>query len=155
MTKPRITDKDRGAKALLDRLGGGSRLLAVGVLEGDATHPNSDLTINEIAEIHEYGSDAAGIPERSFIRAFVDENEARINKALKRIADMTAKGSLKSVDQGLDRLGLTLVGGIQDRIRNGIAPELQDATAARKGSSVPLIDTSALLTSITHEVEET
>ena len=155
MAKARIIDRDQGAKKLAARLRSGGASLTVGIHEDDGgdVHPSSDLTIAEIGAVHEFGAPVVNVPERSFLRSFVDENESKIRKSQKRIAEMVVQGQLPSIEAGLDRLGLTLVGQIQENIRAGIPPELQPKTVARKGSSVPLIDTAAMISAITHRVE--
>ena len=47
--------------------------------------PLTGLRVLDIATIHEFGAPAAGIPQRSFVRATVDEHRAdiaRIQRAL-------------------------------------------------------------------------
>lgn len=106
-------------------------------------------TVVEIATIHEFGM---GVPERSFIRAFVDENEALIKKKIRTLGKKIVKGTLSS-KQALDILGVWLTGKIQSRIAKGIPPALAQATIDRKGSSKPLINTGQLRSSITHETD--
>src|SRR5262245_20440620 len=72
----RISDKDRGAAAritaLLDQ-----GVLKVGILEAEAAEEHEDAdgaTVGEIAEIHEFG---LGVPQRSFLRGWVDEDKAQ------------------------------------------------------------------------------
>ena len=55
-------------------------------------------------------------------------------------------------EQLADLLGQKYVGQIQARISAGIPPPLAESTIARKGSSVPLIDTGQLRSAVTYEV---
>lgn len=56
------------------------------------------------------------------------------------------------MDTELELLGLRAVGDVQSRIADGIEPAISKATAARKGSTKPLIDTGRLRQSIDSEV---
>lgn len=106
------------------------------------------LTVLDVATFHEFG---LGVPERSFLRGYVDENKARIRGMIKSLATMVQQGKLDQ-DTALEKLGLTIVGEIQKRIAKGIPPPNAESTIARKGSSTPLIDTGQLRSSITHKV---
>jgi len=144
---------DNGYKALLKRLLGPQRQasLTVGIhdAEGGAAANSGDATVAEVAAFHEFG---LGVPRRSFLADWADENEAQIKADLKKIGEAVVTGKLPSIEVGLERYGLKSVGSIQQRISDGILPELEDATVARKGSSTPLIDTGQLRASITHKV---
>lgn len=103
-------------------------------------------TIGEIAEQHELG---LGVPERSWLRAWVDAHEAMIRtdagKAMRRVLE----GKLTR-EQALEILALKWQGAIQQWIADGrVQPPLSQTTIDRKGSSVPLIDTGQLRSAIT------
>lgn len=164
-----VRERDNGANALLRRMRE-QATVKVGVI-GDEAEASKKVkvrgkpkgrgkkgkfkviltgnTVVEIATIHEFG---IGVPERSFIRAFVDENEALIKKKIRTLGKKVVKGTLSS-KQALDILGVWLTGKIQSRIAKGIPPALAQATIDRKGSSKPLINTGQLRSSITHETD--
>ena len=146
----RISDTDRGAKRLAKLLADGA--LSVGVLGGDAgkSHEDSDLTVGEVAEIHEFGLGTA--PRRSFLAGWVDEKKDEITNVIIRGARAVASRKLTRVAL-LEQIGSWAVGSIQERISNGIEPPLAEQTIKRKGSSVPLIDTGQLRASISYRVE--
>ncbi len=102
----------------------------------------------EVATINEFG---LGVPERSFIRDWADQNQAKNEERLKAIGIQVLKGSY-TVDVGLGRLGALFQGEIQQRISSGIAPPNAPSTIARKESSTPLIDTGQLRSSILWKV---
>lgn len=119
------------------------------VLEGHA----GAITLGEVANIQEFGAllkNADGevigeIPARSFIRAWFDENEARIQAVfLNRISKLGPD----KWHEALEQTALWIQSDIQRRIRRGIGPKLADSTAARKKSTKPLIDTGQLLAAI-------
>jgi hypothetical protein len=151
-----VTDTDAGYKALFRRLEDAKGLvLTVGVHgpEGAAEHAVEEgeppLTVADVATIHEYG--LGNNPERSFIRAWADENKSQNEQTLLKIGQACVRGRYDATT-GLNRAGLLFVAQIQRRIRAGIAPPLSPVTIARKGSSTPLINTGQLWTSIRHKV---
>ena len=164
-----VTDTDHGARALTERLQSLARahaVVRVGILEkdGSAARPAPDrkkgegdaigeaLTIIEIAVCNEFG---LGVPERSFIRGWFDQNEADLREKLSKVMAPVARGE-RTTQQALDRFGLWCVGQIQARIsRHGDGTYAENAprTIAEKGSSAPLIDTGLMRSAISHEVE--
>lgn len=152
----RVSVTDRGADGLLSRLrrAAGARV-RVGVLE-EATkatreEEGSPLTLLEVAAVHEFGAPAAGIPQRSFIRAGVDAQLPEIQRVQRALAGQTIRGAI-TLGVALDRLGAKVAALLQNRIAAGIDPPNSPATIARKGSSKPLIDTGQLRASITWRV---
>lgn len=107
------------------------------------------LTMAEIANLHEFG---LGVPERSWLRGWVDESEKTIRNDLRRAVSRIIEGKL-TVTQAAEVLGVKYVGAIQTRIANGIEPPNAPATIAAKKSSKPLIDTGQFRSSITHVLE--
>lgn len=105
------------------------------------------LTVAALAEIHEFG---LGVPERSFIRAWFDQNQAEISNKLRERFREAALGKI-TFDVAADQFALWCQASIQKRMAAGIQPENAPSTVARKGSSKPLIDTGILRSSITAE----
>jgi hypothetical protein len=150
---------DTGPAKLLQRLANFRELaqleVAVGIL-GDKPHQKGDdLTVLYIGSIHEFGAPSAKppIPERSFVRAWVDENESKIRERQRDLAQRCAKAEITPM-QAMSQLGAFCVGGIQERISAGIAPQNAPATIAAKGSSTPLVDTGQLRAGITYKVRK-
>lgn len=161
-----ITITDKGAARSAKQLFGANKAsVKIGVFgEKGEQEAEGGLTMAEIAAVHEFGYPEGGIPERSFLRSAFDANEGEIAEALTKLCKSllhkaVMRGDGKGVTQGemlqlLNKLGLYVVGIVQKRIGNGdITPELSEKTIARKGSSVPLIDTGQLRSSISHEAE--
>jgi hypothetical protein len=155
VSKPGVRSVDKGADALHQRVGvSGQRRVKVGVY-GDkaaAAEPLSRKSTGEIAEIHELG--LGNNPERSFVRATIEDKRAEIEAALRRGAAVVLKGELTE-DQVLSQIGLKIAGDMRQRIADGIPPPLAESTLARKGAdkSTPLINTGQLRTSIDAAVE--
>lgn len=124
-----------------------AKLAAAGI--GGGAPP--DLTIVQVAEKHEFG---IGVPRRSFIRDYHDQNINHIKKRLAHYAEKVWKAKNRNqVLTQIDRIGLELVDGIVTRIETGIPPANSQETIDRKGSETPLIDTGQLRSSIIYEVE--
>jgi hypothetical protein len=152
-----VVVRDRGAKKLIARVKKGSPQLKVGILgdQAAAAHKDADgATVGEVGEAHEFG--LGNVPERSFIRAYVDENKARLAELTKRVATAVAQGKM-SAEQGMNLLGFQVVGEIQQRMARGIPPALSANYLPRKlrkypGASLPLIASGQLRSAITHVV---
>lgn len=153
-----VQDVDKGYQKLVERVFAAALrkpVVTIGIhaSEGSASHGDAigaALTVLQIGIFNEFGT--ASIPERSFIRAWFDENEASIRKDLTILMRTVIEGKRAS-DQVLEILGQRAVGQIQERIASGIAPANAPSTVAKKGSSTPLIDTGVLRSSITYQVK--
>lgn len=143
--------KDNGADELL-ALSGQRLGVRVGIIGSKAsaqkTGPATGNTVAEIASIHEFG---LGVPRRSFIRDYVDENEVTIRK-WERAAGVNIMKGKWGTEQAMELLGLQLVDDIKEWF-NTLRP-LAEETIRRKGSSKPLVNTGQLKSSITHEVDK-
>jgi len=146
----RFTDKDRGLLAMRRRLAeAGRRVVKVGIFGAAASADHDGLSNVDVASFHEFGTE--NIPQRSFIRATVDQNRQSISKTQGQVARGILKGRI-SETRGLGLIGAQVQGMIQKAISDRIPPPLKAATIAAKGSSVPLIDTGQLRQSIAWEV---
>ncbi len=158
MANVRTSERDNGATKLLHNLKELKRTVTVGIhaAEGGDSEGESGLTVAEVGAIHEFG---LGAPQRSFLRAFVDENRSKLKDMLAASAREVAKGNITS-DQALERFGLAVQGMVRERIVRGIDPELAESTKDRKleltggPKNTPLILWGQLLSSILHEVRE-
>lgn len=147
-----VTVKDKGYRALMSRLNKAQPTLKVGVYGEQAAvvHEDSALTNGELAAIHEFGTEDDHVPERAWLRGYVDENNSRITKMIARVAEHVTAGKL-TPEQGLNLVGLQIVGEIKRRLPH-LSPPLDDKTIARKGSSATLIDKGQFRSAIAHTV---
>lgn len=144
-------DLDRGYRKLLVKLTGKKpKKLTVGVHASEGKEDHGGPSLIQVATWNEYGTDT--IPERSFIRAWFDENEAAAKQTLTRLLKQAAKGKI-TFQVAAERFGLWCVGQIQKRIAVGIEPSNAESTIQRKGSSKPLIDTGQLRSSIAYAID--
>jgi hypothetical protein len=145
----RVIDRDLGWQKIKGRLGdAGKHHLVAGIIGATDQRDGGEFSNVQIGTVHEFG---LGVPERSFLRATVDERSTfyrrLVKKLMQRALDM--KGT---VSEALRILGEQMKADIVRRIDRGIDPPLHPATIAAKGSSKPLIDTGQLKQSITYEV---
>lgn len=151
-TSGKIVDKDHGYKALMKRIGeAGKARVLVGIQEDEGGSHAGGATVADVAMFMEFGT--VNVPQRSFLRAWVDEKQAEIRKVMSKLAEGLVTGKTPNRFVALDRFGLWAVGNIQARIVAGIDPPLAESTMRRKGSSTPLIDTGLLKSAIRHRVE--
>ncbi len=151
----RVIDKDRGWNQLrreLARTTQGTHI-TVGVQgeEGERIR-DGGLSNAELASVHEFGSADGHIPERSFLRATIDEQAPEYRKLVKQLATRVIDRKLQ-VTQALELLGQRVVADIRKRISGRIDPPNTEQTIRRKGSSVPLISTNQMTNAITYEVK--
>lgn len=131
-------------------------LIGVQGKDADAPHKGgleealaAPKTVAEVANDHEFG---IGVPERSWLRAYVDAAQEEIRRDLSQAMAKVVAGEWDT-ERALEIVGMKHVAKIQERIRNGIEPPNSPVTIARKGSSVPLIDTGQFRSAITHLIE--
>ena len=147
-----VRDTDRGYKALVDRVYAIRKpKISVGITETSGAAMDGNLTVLDIAIINEFG--LGNVPERSFLRAWFDENEPRTRQMV--VAMMTSViAGKRTKEQAIKLLALRFVAEIQARIVAGIAPANAPSTIKAKGSSTPLIDKGILRSSISFRIEE-
>jgi phage gpG-like protein len=163
MSKNKVTVKKGGWKLLLKRVTPLSDYAAhVGILAskgGNDFHKasldanNSKITLLELAAIHEFGSPAANIPERSFLRSAFNDPEGK--KELKALYAKLAKAVVSgrmSAEKAIELLGMKMAAMVKNRIVQGVWPPNRPTTVERKGSSTPLVDTGQLYGAITYEI---
>jgi phage gpG-like protein len=128
--------------------------VVVGIMGSDADQKVGDgLNMATLGAIHEYGAPSAGIPQRSFLAATMDEKQESLIKAVIKAADKLAQGKLK-LENVHDQFGLLAQKWVVEKINSNIAPALKPATIKKKGSSQALVDTGRLRASIRYEVRD-
>jgi hypothetical protein len=149
--------RDHGADALLAAMKQAAvgHRVKIGIMGSDAAqqHPGG-LTTAEVASFHEFG---IGVPQRSWLREYVDEADAKIRRRLRAIAYAVVR-QRKPPLPGLQQFGITTVGEIQSRMASGPGgwKELSSATMRRKGTednTARLIDTGQMWSSISWLLE--
>lgn len=90
---------------------------------------------------------AISIPERSFLRSAFDKNRVAYERLLEMMTGRVIDGTA-TPKQAVGTVGEKHIADIVNGINAGIPPPLKPATAERKGSTTPLIDTGQLKMSI-------
>lgn len=143
-----VKDSDPGFKKLKSRMGKLAKSITVGIHADRASASHGGTTMLKVALAHEFGAPSRGLPERSFVRSWVDEGGDEIYKVLEILDRKVISGKL-SVDLARQQAAHAFAGQMQRRIRdNKIRPDISDKTKAAKGSSTVLVDTAQLLQSI-------
>lgn len=137
-----------GLKRLTGQRGLGYALIGVIGDKATAQKTGGDLTVVQVAEIHEFG--AGHVPQRSFIRSTMNANRTEYQKRMDAAIKKTLEsGEIENYKEGLGTTAEKYRGDVIMTIRNRIAPELK----TRKGG-VPLWDTGQLVGSIAVEIKE-
>lgn len=146
----KVVDRDRGYQASIKRLlGVGNLGVSVGVHE-DAGVGANGTPVAEYAMINEFGSDDGHVPERSFLRSTLDENEARYAASLEKAVIRTLDGVPLAV--AMQPLAQQVRQDVQRKIDSGVGPPNAPSTIVKKGHGRTLDDTGALHDAITARV---
>lgn len=133
-----------------------SQLTRTSVLVGIPSSANGrrDAASNsQLGYIHEYGSPAKNIPARPWLIPPVNRLKDRAVAMLQQAAEFDLNGEPAKAKNTLEALGLLAQSAVKNNITSGGDPAFAPnapATIARKGSDRPLVDTGALLASITY-----
>lgn len=112
-----------------------------------------ELSLLQIAAIHEFGSRAAGVPERSFIRrTFIEQRDELATVAARLCREIITRGM--DPRRAYELLGQWGAAAIKKTITTGegVPPPNSPRTIALKGSERPLVDTGRMLGAISYEV---
>jgi hypothetical protein len=139
----------------------GRAYVKVGVLssDGGGAEHSDGITMVELAAIHEFGSPAANIPERSFIRRTFTDQKGKFTALAAKLVRQIFEGKM-TTDRALELLGTWGATEVKNTVsEERVTPKLEESeagrrTIARKGSSVTLIDTGRMVPSVTHEVKQ-
>lgn len=150
MPRVRVRDKDNGFKKLVAELGEmGSVTIGVQGKEATERHPSSDLSVGELAAVHELG---LGVPRRSWLVDWIDAHADEMRTQTKAaLVEVLARRTTRN--KALTALGYNWTKQVRDRVAAGqVPPPLAASTVARKGHSTPLIDTNTLHNAITYRL---
>lgn len=121
----------------------------IGVIGNNAGR-EGELNNAQLMAIHEFGTEH--IPERAPIRKTMAKNGDSYGTMFEKAIKGVLEGH-SDADLILNRIGAQVAGDVVGEIQSGIEPELAPSTIKRKGSDRPLIDTGALVQSISYEVK--
>lgn len=121
----------------------------IGVIGNNAGR-EGELNNAQLMAIHEFGTEH--IPERAPIRKTMAKNGDGYGTMFEKAIMGVLEGN-SDADLILNRIGAQVAGDVVGEIQAGVDPELAPSTIKRKGSNRPLIDTGALVQSISYEVK--
>lgn len=119
-----------------------------------------------LAAIHEFGAPAAGIPERSFIRAYFRENEKEVGEFIAKVAKTYVQGGI-TLERALNLIGTWAAAQIKKYVTTNpifyTGGELENAESTRRAKNLragqpedaegrALIDTGRMIAAISWEV---
>lgn len=140
----------QGLKALTKAINSISqKSVYIGVIGNNAGR-DGDLNNAQLMAIHEFGTDH--IPERAPIRKTMAKNGEEYGTKFEKGIASVLTGE-KDADLLLNLIGAQVAGDVVGEIQAGVEPALSPQTIKRKGSDRPLIDTGALVQSISYEVK--
>lgn len=125
----------------------------VGITSKDSSRNDSGINNATLAAIHEFGSPANKIPQRSFLRKPLSNNKANLANLAKNLISQVFTEQI-TIDTALSFIGEEAKNISKEAITNEISPALNSKTIKRKKSSKPLIDTGQLLNAITYEIRK-
>lgn len=122
--------------------------------KGAQSVPDTDLTIADLAAIHEYGSRDGHVPARSFLRSTMVHQQDLVASLSAKVARGIANGKI-TAEQGLGLVGQKLAAEVKTTIRDRrtMGPRRQEnaaETIRAKGSSTPLVDVGQLINAVTY-----
>lgn len=151
-----VINSDRAKRSvtqLAKRLQSRGEAVVVGVQRGAGNYEDG-TPIAVIAAANHFGAnlnDRVEIPARRFLDVAIDNNQRKYSNMAKEMVPLVLDGEI-TMDQLLDRLGLTAAADVQDYMVELKDPPNAPYTIKKKGSANPLIDTGHLRQSIRHEI---
>lgn len=149
----KFESKDMGKAKIERELRAARKLVALVGIPSDAKRheDNPNIGLAEIAFIMEKGSTVNNIPPRPFMQQTRTMNEKKVAGLSKKYLSAISTGKMSALD-AIKKLGASYEGAMKKIfIAGSFAPDAP-ATARRKKSSRPLIDTGLLRQSIKHKV---
>ena len=128
----------------------GSLDIRIGIPSDAAPYPDG-TPVAMVAMVHEFGSPSKGIPERSFMRSTIDENQPKYIGMAQRGVKKVIAGKI-ALTKVANLIGLAVAGDMQQKIVELKTPANAPSTIKAKGSDNPLVDTGHLGQSVRHEV---
>jgi len=135
--------------------------VAIGFLDAGVRHAGSDITVLELALIHELGT--AEMPERSFIRRTFEIRASELGKVQGKLMAGVLSGKI-TYEKALDLLGAWGANEIKQFVKSDqVTPPTTAAATARKNAragkapdakGTTLVDTGQLVNAITWQVRQ-
>jgi len=149
----KFESKDMGKAKIERELRSARKLVALVGIPSDAKRhdENPNIGLAEIAFIMEKGSTVNNIPPRPFMQQTRTMNEKKVAGLSKKYLSAISTGKMSAMD-AIKKLGASYEGSMKKIFLTGAFAPDAPATARRKKSSRPLIDTGLLRQSIKYKV---
>ena len=149
----KFESKDMGKAKIERELRAARKLVALVGIPSDAKRheDNPNIGLAEIAFIMEKGSTVNNIPQRPFMQQTRIMNEKKVAGLSKKYLSAITTGKMSAMD-AIKKLGASYEGAMKKIFLTGSFAPDAPATARRKKSSRPLIDTGLLRQSIKYKV---
>lgn len=151
-----IIDVDYGFKDLEKALGKSGEV-EIGYFYGEKMHRDEDNNMVDLASVaiyNEFGTET--IPERSFMRSTIDDNNKDIVNKIAIEENKVIDGK-QTISKMLDRIGIIVKSMIQKKIKAAASWATPNApsTLRKKGNKPPLTDTGQLARDIDYKKKVT
>lgn len=149
-TRVKITDVDRGLAKVLSLQDEPKRTIRLGWDEESGEEHGVSMV--ELATVHELGT--ATVPARHPLLRVALATSPQTEKALEKLAS-GALGKGAKLAEGMDKIARETEQAAKEYLRGGpyLTPPLDSKTVEVKGQARPLLDTGALIESLTAKVE--
>jgi len=160
----KLLDRDKGYERIVEELkelGHGGAFVKVGLMgELKDSHQGEEFTSVDIGLVHEFGSPAAGIPERSWLRSACDKYQDDWNALRLRLVRLVYDGKL-DIETALGLMGERAAADVKAHITDGpeIPPpnapsvlERKQAKGTAGGDVRTLVDSGRFVGDITYQV---
>lgn len=124
----------------------GPNSVKVGLPKGSNAYPDGTSVIM-VGAVHEFGSPARGIPQRSYLRTTVKAERRSYKELFKKLSKKIVKKDI-TLSKALNILGLRVQTDVREKITTLSLPPL------RSRSGNPLVDTGHLRQSIIYKVDD-
>jgi phage gpG-like protein len=138
---------DRGLKRIIGTVNALKKapVAAVGIIENKTDRSGDELTNAQIGTFHEFGT--GNMPERSFLRSTIVENQSKINEMLRKADQQMIEGKL-SPEIAVGRVGATVATWVKKKILSNIPPR------TKPEGGIMLVDTGQLVGSISWDLRK-
>ncbi len=128
--------------------------VVVGITE-ESNSARGSVNNAELLYLHECGVPSHNIPSRPVLKPAIAQDNVKemIEKLMKEAAEEAlVHGNKAKAEQCFEKAGMAGRDACKSYIAAGVPPPNAPSTIARKGSSLPLVDTGSMMGSITYAV---
>lgn len=129
--KAEVVDRDLGWRELMKRVAQIKNSYAkVGVFD-EGEHEGSELSVAEVAAVHEFGTEDGHIPERSFLRSTFNAHREELIAIGVELMGRIVDGAI-TAERALNMMGASLAAQTKATIARGVPPPNALSTLLKK-----------------------